>query len=463
MPRANTRPALRLLVALVCTAALVCAADSVSVGASPKPIVDSIEPVAGPVAGGTSVTIRGRNFPASAAFTVTIGSQATSVLRRSASELVAKTAATAAGSYEVQVSDSHGASSNGPSFTYLAPPPPPPRVATLEPASGPAAGGTTVTIKGSGFSSPSKVDVCGEATAVDVRSETEITATTVACPAGSEEVIVSDASGISSGGPSFLFLAPAGEVTSDVSGAGPASDSAASSESSIAGFASSGVALASLGGVEASRLPAPVLAHSFDVALSGGILLVKPPGQHSFVSIQHPRQVPPGSVFDATQGVVTITAAAPNGGIQTGQFFGGEFVLSQRRDGLVLATLVGGDFTSCRAPRRRPGRAHASSRPRAARRVVRKLWANAQGSFATQGNDAAGAVADTEWLTEDLCDGTLIRVTRRQALVTNFITHRRLTVAAGHTYLASRAGASHTPPRRARQRPSVGRVAAGGS
>jgi len=77
--------------------------------------------------------------------------------------------------------------------------------------------------------------------------------------------------------------------------------------------------------------------------------------------------------------------------------------------------------------------AHAAS---SGKHVVRKLWANAHGSFETKGNYAAGAVQGTEWLTEDLCEGTLIRVTRDKVLVTNLVTHHHVEVKVGHKYLA---------------------------
>ena len=67
---------------------------------------------------------------------------------------------------------------------------------------------------------------------------------------------------------------------------------------------------------------------------------------------------------------------------------------------------------------------------------MRKLWANAHGKFSTKGNYAAGAVQGTEWLTEDLCDGTLIKVTRDKVAVTNLVNHRHVKVTTGHHYLA---------------------------
>jgi len=45
-------------------------------------------------------------------------------------------------------------------------------------------------------------------------------------------------------------------------------------------------------------------------------------------------------------------------------------------------------------------------------------------------------VRGTEWLTEDLCEGTLIRVTRDQVEVTNLVNRRHAAVKAGHRYLA---------------------------
>ena len=64
----------------------------------PPPTVTSITPTAGPIAGGTLVTIKGGPFVAGA--TVTIGNAATSVKVESATEIKARTSATAAGAYK---------------------------------------------------------------------------------------------------------------------------------------------------------------------------------------------------------------------------------------------------------------------------------------------------------------------------------------------------------------------------
>jgi hypothetical protein len=148
------------------------------------------------------------------------------------------------------------------------------------------------------------------------------------------------------------------------------------------------------------------------------------------------RQVPFGTVINAINGRIVVTTAGPHGGTQTGEFFDGEFVLSQGPGGVVVAALTGGSFATCPTARERGHLARASARRVSGKHVVRKLWANAHGSFSTKGNYAAGAVEGTEWLTEDLCDGTLIKVARDEVKVTDLVTHRSRLVRTGHSYLA---------------------------
>jgi hypothetical protein len=182
--------------------------------------------------------------------------------------------------------------------------------------------------------------------------------------------------------------------------------------------------------------PAPQLAVSGNAAPVSGAVLVRVPGSATFVALSAQQQIPFGTVVEATHGRVKVTTAGPHGGTQTGEFFEGEFVLTQGHNGLVVATLTGGDFSACPTAQQRSHLARASSSHASGKHAVRKLWANAHGSFSTKGNYAAGAVQGTEWLTEDLCEGTLIQVTRDKVKVTNLVNHRRTTVKAGHRYLA---------------------------
>jgi hypothetical protein len=80
------------------------------------PTITSITPSEGSKEGGTVVKIKGTGFVEGA--TVTIGSKATEVVVVSETEITAKTAA-GAGKDEVVVTDSRGASTGGPIFTYV--------------------------------------------------------------------------------------------------------------------------------------------------------------------------------------------------------------------------------------------------------------------------------------------------------------------------------------------------------
>jgi hypothetical protein len=191
-------------------------------------------------------------------------------------------------------------------------------------------------------------------------------------------------------------------------------------------------------------VPSPVLAKTGNVAPVSGMVLVKVPGTNRFVPLSTLQQIPFGSVIEATHGSVSVTTSEPGGKTQTGEFFEGEFILRQGPNGVVIAELTGGNFAVCPTKQERSHIARAGSAPMPAAsaasasgsHVVRKLWANAHGKFSTKGNYAAGAVQGTEWLTEDLCDGTLIKVTRDKVAVTNLVNHKHVEVTTGHHYLA---------------------------
>jgi len=187
---------------------------------------------------------------------------------------------------------------------------------------------------------------------------------------------------------------------------------------------------------------APVLAKTGNVVSVSGTVLVRVPGTSKFAPLSTLQQIPFGSVIEATNGTVSVTTAEPGGKTQTGEFFEGEFILRQGPNGVVIAELTGGNFAVCPTKQERSHIASAGSAPATSAasasgsHVVRKLWANAHGKFSTKGNYAAGAVQGTEWLTEDLCDGTYIKVTRDKVAVTNLVNHKHVEVTTGHHYLA---------------------------
>ncbi len=149
----------------------------------PIPIIASISPTSGPVAGGTVAIIQGSGF--TGASKVLFGPTASSFLVNSDTQITAYSPA-GSGTVHVTVTTPKGtsATSNADQFTYL----PIPTITSISPTSGPVAGGTTVTIKGSGFTEVSKVLFGTTASIFTVNSTgTQITAVS---PAGSGTVHV---------------------------------------------------------------------------------------------------------------------------------------------------------------------------------------------------------------------------------------------------------------------------------
>ncbi|HUB35212.1 MAG TPA: IPT/TIG domain-containing protein [Solirubrobacteraceae bacterium] len=195
-------------------------ADSWACYRSAQPVtVESIAPSSGPTGGGQEVTIKGTGFVEGAK--VKLGKTGLKSVRVvSETEIKGRTAAGEAGAHEVSVKDEKGTSSAGPAYTY-ATGPALPIVKSVKASSGPSGGGQVVTIKGSGFLAPATVHIGSEAAEVTVLSETELEARTVATAPGEDEVLVSDANGVSSGGPAYTYVsAPALPIVRSVSPAG---------------------------------------------------------------------------------------------------------------------------------------------------------------------------------------------------------------------------------------------------
>jgi hypothetical protein len=165
-----------------------------SSSSTPAPTVTSISPNSGTINGGTAVSITGTGFLAGA--TVSLGgTPVTGVTVVNSTSITATTAAHAAGTVSVVVTNSDtqsGTLTQG--FTYTAVSNPTPTLTGISPASGTAAGGTAVTITGTGFLAGETVSLGGTpATGVTVVSGTTITATTPAHAAGAVDVVVSNA------------------------------------------------------------------------------------------------------------------------------------------------------------------------------------------------------------------------------------------------------------------------------
>jgi len=133
--------------------------------------------------------------------------------------MTATAPARSAGSVDVAVANPDGQTARatgGFTYTGSAPPPPPPpaaaapTVTAISPTSATTAGGTTVSLTGTGFAAGASVTFDGAAaSSVAVASATSITATTPAHAAGSVDVVVTNTdgrSGLLAGG--LTYTAP---------------------------------------------------------------------------------------------------------------------------------------------------------------------------------------------------------------------------------------------------------------
>ncbi len=162
---------------------------------APPPIVTSIAPTSGTTAGGTPITITGTGFVTGAS--VTFGATAaTNVVVASSTTITANTPAHATGAVNVTVTNADGQSNTLPNGYTFNSPNPPPTVGSIAPTSGTTAGGTSVTISGTGFLPNASVTFgATPGTNAVVASSTSITATTPAHAAGAVNVVVTNTDG----------------------------------------------------------------------------------------------------------------------------------------------------------------------------------------------------------------------------------------------------------------------------
>jgi hypothetical protein len=150
---------------------------------APAPSVTSVSPYAGPLGGGTTVTIDGSNFTGATLVTFS-GVSATNVTVVSDTRITAVTPANSQGTVTVRVTTPCGSGDKLFAFYYA----PAPGITSVNQASGPEAGGNSVTITGSNFTLATAVTFGGiPAASYTVDSDTQITAVT---PSGSGTVSV---------------------------------------------------------------------------------------------------------------------------------------------------------------------------------------------------------------------------------------------------------------------------------
>ena len=156
--------------------------------------VTGVSPAAGPLAGGTPVTITGTGF--TGATLVDFGTTPVSNFTvNSSGTQITLTSPAGTGTVDITVTGPGGTTIPSPAdeFTFLAAP----EVTGVSPAAGPTSGGTRVTITGTSFTDATHVEFGTNAgTSVEVLSATQIAATSPA-GTGTVDVVVTGPGGVS--------------------------------------------------------------------------------------------------------------------------------------------------------------------------------------------------------------------------------------------------------------------------
>ena len=176
------------------------------------PDVGSISPISGDVGGGTEVIIDGRDFYSQGIRVSIGGADCNNPILESSSRLRCTIGPGAtAGAADIVITNSDGQSdtlANG--FTYLTSP----VIASVIPNEGPASGGTTISIAGSGFLNNTIVSLGGTPCTVTNSTPTAITCTTNPHPGGSVAVTLNLPNQQSISRPSAFTYRPAPTISS---------------------------------------------------------------------------------------------------------------------------------------------------------------------------------------------------------------------------------------------------------
>jgi YVTN family beta-propeller protein len=186
------------------------------------PTVTSLSAGFGPAGGGTVLTLLGTNFTPSSK--VTFGTTAAKSVTYLSPQDLTVTASKGSGLVDVRVTTAGGTSAPqaGDRFYFGQAP----SVSKISPASGPSAGGTTMTITGANFTGATAVSFGGVAAKkFTVKSATSIVAVTAKGNAGAAPVEVANPAGPSTPGnmATFSYLAPVTAYVTTAAGLVPVS------------------------------------------------------------------------------------------------------------------------------------------------------------------------------------------------------------------------------------------------
>jgi hypothetical protein len=184
-----------------------------------------------------------------------------------------------------------------------------------------------------------------------------------------------------------------------------------------------------------ANLPPPETGTSANAQPVDGTVKIKTPGSNQFVVLGAGQQIPIGSIVDVRKGTVDLTTTASDTATQTARFYAGVFKLTQAKSKKPVTELqlFGSNFKkTCPSPSGRRASASATRK----KKVVRQLWGVGSGKFRTKGRYGSASIRGTQWLTQDRCDGTLIRVTEGSVTVRDIPKKKNVIVSAPRSYLA---------------------------
>jgi hypothetical protein len=266
-----------------------------------QPAVSAVAPNAGPTAGGTSVIITGTNFGGASA--VSFGLAAATSFTIDSSTQITATSPAGTGTVDVRVVTPGGtsATSGADNFSYLVAP----TVTGVTPSTGPAAGGTAVTITGTDLTGATDVSFGGSAAIFTVDSSTQISATSPA-GSGTVDITVTTAGGTSATSPDDQFIFTPPPTVTSVS---PNSGSAVGGTSvTITGTGFAGATAVSFGASAAT---------TFTVDDSTHITATSPAGSGTvdvIVTTSDGTSVTAGADHFSYVGTPTVTGVDPNAG-----------------------------------------------------------------------------------------------------------------------------------------------------
>ncbi len=267
------RAALIIAIGLALVGGGTVATSGVASAAKPKvPAIKAIAPAHGPLAGGTTVIISGKNLGGvtSVLFGSTPSSSVTPVTQH---EILAQSPA-GVGTVDITVTTASGTSATGSAdqFTYVTTP----TIQKITPRVGGTLGGNRVTIVGAGFTGATSVSFGSlAATSFAVQSDQEIVAITPAEPMGNVDVSVTAPAGTTPIDPAdvYAYSLKVPVITSIIPGFGP---EAGGTTVTISGKDFKGTSAVTFGLTPAT---------SFTVTSAKSITAVAPPGAVGAVDV----------------------------------------------------------------------------------------------------------------------------------------------------------------------------------